>query len=208
LSFLDDIARARALLAANGRVSLRAIQREFDFDDEALEAFVEELVDVRQVADREGSVLVARSSHAVGSPLTGGSAAAPATSEHGRPRRGQSPQARIESAGERRQLTVLSCDLVDSTRISALLDPEDWRDIVQRYRNSAAAIVEGFGGRIAQYLGDGILVYFGHPRAHEDDAERAVRAGLEIVRGMPSLNTELPQPAQPADRQDKRAFDI
>ena len=189
--------RARASLAANGRVSLRAIQREFDLDSEALEDFVEELVDVQQVADREGNVLVYRGSRAGASGGGESLKVPPATSEHAPPRPDQSPQARIERAGERRQLTVLCCDLVDSTRISGMLASEDWREIVQRYQTLAATIVEQFGGTIAQSLGAGLLVYFGHPRAHEGDAERAVRAGLAILRGMPSLNAEFLNPARP-----------
>ncbi|MGH7288622.1 MAG: adenylate/guanylate cyclase domain-containing protein, partial [Myxococcota bacterium] len=88
---------------------------------------------------------------------------------------------RHEADAERRQLTVLFCDLVHSTRLSAVMDPEDWRELVRRYQEAAAAEVERFEGHVAQYLGDGILAYFGWPRAHEDDAERAVRAGLATV---------------------------
>src|SRR5947207_9198487 len=82
---------------------------------------------------------------------------------------------------ERRQLTVLFCDLVDSTRLSSQLDPEDWREMIRAYQAASAAVIERFEGHIAQYLGDGLLVYFGYPQAHEDDVQRAVRAGLGIV---------------------------
>jgi class 3 adenylate cyclase/predicted ATPase len=82
---------------------------------------------------------------------------------------------------ERRQLTVMFCDLVGSTALSERLDPEELRDVIRAYQESAARVIETFGGRIAQYLGDGLLVYFGHPVAHEDDAQRAVRAGLGII---------------------------
>ena len=196
MSFLEDIARARALLAENRRVSLRAIQREFGLDSETLDDFVEELVDVQQVADRDGSVLVFRSEHE-GVAAAAGSPSDEPVATPARPEAPVPATAPAASAGERRQLTVLFCDLVDSTRISSMLDPEDWREIVQLYQKSATAIVERFGGHVAQYLGDGILVYFGHPRAHEDDAERAVRAGLSIVRDMPSLNEALPRAGQP-----------
>jgi class 3 adenylate cyclase len=93
--------------------------------------------------------------------------------------------------GERRQLTVLFCDLVDSTKLAALLDPEDWREVVRAYQASAAKAIGRFDGHVAQYLGDGLVVYFGYPRAHEDDAERAVRAGLDIVPAMGELNARL-----------------
>lgn len=101
--------------------------------------------------------------------------------------------------GERRQLTVLFCDLVGSTELSHRLDPEDLREVVRAYQEGASAVVARHEGHIAQYLGDGLLVYFGHPRPHEDDPARAVRAGLEIVRAIPALappRVRLPQPLQ------------
>ena len=90
--------------------------------------------------------------------------------------------------GERRQLTVMFCDLVGSTALAERLDPEELRAIIRAYQGTAAQIIEQFGGHIAQYLGDGLLVYFGHPLAHEDDAARAVHAGLGIVAAMRDLN--------------------
>jgi len=86
-----------------------------------------------------------------------------------------------EGAGERRQLTALFCDLVGSTELSSSLDPEDYFEVVRAYHERAAELVVRYGGHVAQYLGDGLLAYFGYPRAHEDAAERAVRAGLAIV---------------------------
>ncbi|MBT3533547.1 MAG: guanylate cyclase, partial [Rhodospirillaceae bacterium] len=79
---------------------------------------------------------------------------------------------------ERRQLTVMFCDLVGSTALSRRLDPEDLRDVMQHYQDSAAAAVKRYGGHVAKYLGDGVLAYFGWPQAYEDQAERAVHAGL------------------------------
>lgn len=101
--------------------------------------------------------------------------------------------------GERRQLTVLFCDLVGSTELSHRLDPEDLREVVRAYQEAAAAVVGRHEGHIAQYLGDGVLVYFGHPRPHEDDPARAVRAGLEIVGAVRALThprARLPEPLQ------------
>ena len=92
---------------------------------------------------------------------------------------------------ERRQLTVLFCDLVDSTRLTRQLDPEDWRDVVRAYQQTCGTVIQRFDGYIAQYLGDGLLVYFGYPQAHEDDAQRAVRTGLGMVEAMGTLNTTL-----------------
>jgi len=92
---------------------------------------------------------------------------------------------------ERRQLSVLFCDLVDSTRLATTMDPEDWREVVRGYQAAAGKAVEEFAGHVAQYLGDGLLVYFGWPQAHEDDAERAVRAGLGIVDAVGALGSDL-----------------
>jgi class 3 adenylate cyclase/predicted ATPase len=88
------------------------------------------------------------------------------------------------TAAERRQLTVMFCDLVGSTALSEQLDPEEWREVVRAYQQTCAEVVSRFDGHIAQYLGDGLLIYFGYPTAHEDDAQRAVRAGLEIVAAL------------------------
>ena len=76
------------------------------------------------------------------------------------------------------------CDLVGSTALSTQLDPEELREVVRGYQQTSAAVIERFGGHIAQYLGDGLLVYFGYPVAHEDDAARAVRTGLEIIEAL------------------------
>jgi hypothetical protein len=89
--------------------------------------------------------------------------------------------------GERRQITVMFCDLVGSTALSAAMDPEDLRDVIGVYHACAAEIVARYEGFVAQYLGDGVLVYFGYPQAHEDDAERAVRAGLALVEAVGRL---------------------
>ncbi len=90
--------------------------------------------------------------------------------------------------GERRHLTVLFCDLVGSTEIAARLDPEDWHEIGAEYQRTAAAAVARFGGHVAKYLGDGLVVYFGYPKAMEDASERGVRAGLAMVEAMAKLN--------------------
>src|SRR5215510_14022425 len=85
---------------------------------------------------------------------------------------------------ERRQLTVMFCDLVGSTALSTQLDPEELREVIRAYREICATIIRRFDGYLAKYLGDGLLVYFGYPLAHEDDAQRAARAGLEIVEAL------------------------
>lgn len=97
----------------------------------------------------------------------------------------------VAMASERRQLTVMFCDLVGSSALSARLDPEELRDVLRAYQSAAEEVVQRFGGTIVQYLGDGVLVYFGTPQAHEDDPRRAALAGLAIVRAMSSVNAQL-----------------
>jgi TOMM system kinase/cyclase fusion protein len=173
------------LLRSRRRVSYRALRVQFNLDDEALEALRTELIEVHQVAvDQAGTMLV----------WTGDGGTLPAP-----PRRipeAQQPQHRTEPSApdaERRQLTVLFCDLVDSTVLASQLDPEDWREVVRAYQETCAKVIQRYEGHIAQYLGDGLLVYFGYPQAHEDDAQRAVRAGLGMVEAMGQLNTRLEQ---------------
>jgi class 3 adenylate cyclase/tetratricopeptide (TPR) repeat protein len=96
--------------------------------------------------------------------------------------------------GERRQLTVMFCDMVGSTALSARMDPEDLRELIRRFQETCAQVIGRFDGYIGHYVGDGILVYFGFPRAHEDDPRRAVQAGLEIVEQVQALNAEIAEP--------------
>ena len=95
---------------------------------------------------------------------------------------------------ERRQLTVMFCDLVDSTALSHRLDPEDLQDLVRRFLDACSQAIGRFNGYIAKYMGDGMLVYFGYPQAHEYDAERAVHAGLAILDTVKTLNQDTPHP--------------
>jgi class 3 adenylate cyclase/predicted ATPase len=97
------------------------------------------------------------------------------------------PNVSAPAEAERRQLTVMFCDLVGSTPLSARLDPEDLRGIIGAYHRCVTDMVDGFGGFVARYMGDGVLVYFGYPQAHEDDAERATRCGLALVDRVPQL---------------------
>ena len=94
-----------------------------------------------------------------------------------------------DTAAERRQVTVMFSDLVGSTALSARMDPEDLREVISAYQKCVTETVQRFGGFVAKYMGDGVLVYFGYPQAHEDDAERAVRAGLELVAAVSDLKT-------------------
>ena len=93
------------------------------------------------------------------------------------------PPAAARPEAERRQLTVLFCDLVGSTELAARLDPEDLRAVITAYQNACTEVIRSYEGHVAKFMGDGVLAYFGYPQAHEDDAERAVRAGLDLDRG-------------------------
>ena len=95
-------------------------------------------------------------------------------------------------SAERRQVTVMFSDLVGSTALSGQMDPEDLRELISAYQTCVAETVRHHGGFVAKYLGDGILVYFGYPQAHEDDAEQAVRAGLKIVAAVAALKMSVP----------------
>jgi class 3 adenylate cyclase/tetratricopeptide (TPR) repeat protein len=98
-------------------------------------------------------------------------------------------EAKAQDSAERRQVTVMFSDLVGSTALAASMDPEDLREIISAYQKSVAETVHRFGGFVAKYMGDGVLIYFGYPQAHEDDAERAVRAGLELIEAVTRLKT-------------------
>jgi class 3 adenylate cyclase len=99
------------------------------------------------------------------------------------------PSVHPEDRAERRQVTVMFSDLVGSTALSARMDPEDLREVISGYQKCVAETVQRFGGFVAKYMGDGVLVYFGYPQAHEDDAERAVRSGLELIATVGGLKT-------------------
>ena len=98
-------------------------------------------------------------------------------------------ESKAQDTAERRQVTVMFSDLVGSTALSARMDPEDLREVISAYQKCVAETVQRFGGFVAKYMGDGVLIYFGYPQAHEDDAERAVRAGLEFVAAVSGLKT-------------------
>jgi class 3 adenylate cyclase len=151
---------------------------QFHLDDEQLEALKDELIEAQRLAvDERGRVLVWSSTPT--DQLTSPVQNVPlATTPH------------VPDA-ERRQLTVLFCDLVDSTSLAQQLDPEDYRAVVRSYQEAAVVAMQPFDGYVAQYLGDGLLVYFGYPQAHEDAAQRAVHAGLAIVEALTPLKTRL-----------------
>src|SRR5262245_2417658 len=101
------------------------------------------------------------------------------------------PRSPAPPDAEHRHLTLMFGDLVDSTRLSSHLDPEDYRDVVRAYQNVCTEVIQRYEGHTAQLLGDGLLVYFGYPQAHEDDPQRAVRTGLGILAALGDLNQGL-----------------
>jgi class 3 adenylate cyclase/predicted ATPase len=194
MTFDEVLAQVLDLLQREGRVSYRALKRRFALDDDYLEDLKAEITQAKRLArDEDGVVLVW-----VGAAPTAAAArtetmppAAPPVDTTALPK---SPAAgRDRPEAERRQLTVLFCDVVDSTALAARLDPEDLRELIRAYQQACAEVIQRFEGHIAQYLGDGLMVYFGYPRAHEDDAQRAIRAGLEMVEAIKTLNTRLQQ---------------
>jgi class 3 adenylate cyclase/predicted ATPase len=193
MTFKEVLAQVIEWLQQDKRLSYRALKRQFALDDAYLDDLKAELIEVRRVAvEEDGRVLVWTSgADAPPSPsLASSSAHQPVTQEVLPP--SAPPLAVPSSSGaERRQLTVLFCDLVDSTVLAGQLDPEELREVVQAYQATCGKVIARFEGHIAQYLGDGLLVYFGYPLAHEDDAQRAVRAGLGIVEAVGQLNTHL-----------------
>jgi hypothetical protein len=185
-AMLDQVVN---LLRSRGRVSYRALKRHFDLDDALLEDLKAELLYARHpVVEDDDRGLVWTGETVI--PAEPTSPLSPSETQlHPRPERPEAAPRPPEA--ERRQLTVLFCDLVDSTALASRLDPEEWREVVRAYQESCAKVIARFEGRIAQYLGDGLLVYFGYPQAHEDDAQRAVHASLGIVEAMGQLNTRL-----------------
>src|SRR6185295_19118439 len=185
MTFDEVLDQIRELLQQRGRVTYRSLKLRYQLDEELLAGVTDELISAERVAaDEDGKVLVW-----IGTARVSGS-----TSQvPGSPSENEQPVSSPQSlnarptAGERRQLTVQFIDLVGSTTLSQQLDPEDYHARVVAYQTACQQVIARYEGHIAQYLGDGVLVYFGYPGAHEDDAVRAVRSGLEIVAGVSQL---------------------
>ena len=185
MTFEEVLTQAIAMLQRLGRVSYRAIIRQFALDEDYFADLKDALLYIcpEVVDDGRGFIWPgATATPPVLHPLVQGVRSTPDAS--------LSPLSPPQDA-ERRQLTVLFCDLVDSTVLSTQLDPEELREVVRAYQEACATVIVRFDGHIAQYLGDGLLVYFGYPLAHEDDAQRAVRAGLGIVEALGALNGRM-----------------
>jgi Adenylate and Guanylate cyclase catalytic domain len=195
MTFEEILDQAIALLQRRGRVTYRTLKRQFQLDDAALEDLTIELIKGQRLAvDEDGEVLVwtgAEGTMQESAALPSPPSPQPGTRHTLRMHSDTAPPAPPIPAAERRQLTLLFCDVVGSTRLAIQLDPEDLREVVHAYQEACVKVIARYEGHIAQYLGDGLLVYFGYPQAHEDDAQRAVRAGLGIVEAVGQLNTRL-----------------
>jgi len=193
MTFDEVLDQVRELLQQRGRATYRSLKLRYQLDDEVLAGITDELIKAERVAaDEDGEVLV----------WTGKE-----TEEESRNRRiGESGKKQTppssdprlltldsrRDAGERRQLTVQFIDLVGFTTLSQQLDPEDYHGRVQAYQAACRQVITRYEGHVAQYLGDGMLVYFGYPAAHDEDAVRAVRSGLEIVAAVGQLEGTPP----------------
>lgn len=195
MEFYEVVDQVVALLQQRGRLSYRGLKRAFQLDDAFLEDLKHELITAQRLAvDEQGAILVWAGNDVPHTPravdtipaddasgaVDGLRARVPGETRGGGP-----------AEAERRQLTVLFCDLVGSTPLSGRLDPEDLRAVVRAYQETAAEVIQRYAGHVAQFLGDGVLAYFGYPAAHEDDARRAVHTGLEIVDAIALLNIRL-----------------
>ena len=196
MTFDDILAQILDLLKRQGRVSYSALKRRFDLDDDYLNDLKDELLYVHPVRDDAGRGLVwTGTAESVKEVVVQPTQPPPQPAVQEQPSPEVTPRVTASPPpdAERRQLTVMFCDLVDSTTLSSQLDPEEYRDVVRAYQQVCTEVIQRYDGHIAQLLGDGLLVYFGYPQAHEDDAQRAVRAGLGILDAMGDLNQGLQQ---------------
>src|SRR6266446_842181 len=193
MDYDELVAKVIELLQREKRVPYRVLKRRFDLDDDYIEDLKIDLIEAKRLAiDEHDRILVwIGDAQAVTSQSTQPTQLL-ATQEQPAPLVEPRPTASPPDA-ERRQLTVMFCDLVDSTKLSSQLDPEDWRDVVRAYQTACTDVIQRYDGHIAQLLGDGLLMYFGYPQAHEDGPQRAVRTGLGILAAVGDLNQDLQQ---------------
>src|SRR5215467_4650374 len=195
MDFYEVVGQVRALLQRQGRVSYRALKRQFGVDDAFIEDLKEELLYAHASAvqaDERGFTWTGETEERHGTTRPPAQTSAQPPIQPDQPTQVEPPPTAPQTPeAERRQLTVMFCDLVDSTKLSSQLDPEDWRDVVRAYQQVCTEVIQRYDGHIAQLLGDGLLIYFGYPHAHEDDAQRAVRTGLGILAALGDLNTHL-----------------
>src|SRR5215475_9181352 len=197
MDFVTVLDQVIALLRQRGRLTYSTLKRQFHLDDASLDDVKAELLEGQRVAVEEDGRVLVWTGNVAGTIETSSppppSLLSPLTQDTPslHPASPVMPS-RIPEA-ERRHLTVMLCDVVESTKLASQLDPEDWRDVVRAYQQVCTDVIQRYDGHIAQLLGDGLLVYFGYPQAHEDDPQRAVRTGLGILAAMGDLNKKLEQ---------------
>src|SRR5262245_44478689 len=161
MTFDEVLAQVVDLLQREGQVSYRALKRRFALDDDYLEDLKAELIQAKQLALDEDGVVLAWAGAATTAAAARREAMPPSAPPGEQAVLPEAPgPSRDRPEAERRQLTVLFCDLVDSTVLAGRLDPEEWRDVGRAYQETSAKVIARFEGHIAQYLGDGLLVYF------------------------------------------------
>ena len=188
MTFEEALNATVELLKRRKRITYRAIKRQFALDDESLEKVKAEIIQKQQLGMDEGGDLLVWTgpSEITPNPHTEQSH----QTDSSRPAQ-DSDQEGPSIQAERRQLTVMFCDLVGSTVLSESLDPEELLEVIHQYQKTCEKVIRQFDGTIKQFQGDGVLVYFGYPIAHEDDAQRGVQAALAILDELPNLNSRL-----------------
>ena len=190
MTFLEIVEKAANALATSERISLRALRREFDLDEESLADLVDELVAVRQIAIQEDHVLVLRDKASI-EAQAGEAIDRPPVDYTPRHLAERILKSRSAVTGERKQVTVLFADVVGSLDIAGQLDPEEWHHILDRFFKVLTEGVHRFEGTVNQYTGDGIMALFGAPLALEDHAQRACYAALWLREPLRNLNDEI-----------------
>ena len=194
MTFYEMLEQVIALLQRHGRLSYRALKVQFELDGDRLDLLKEELLYAQYpIADDNGRGLIWTGEPGGVQELVPPQSTQQPAAQQDQPTQAEPPTEHRSPEAERRQLTVMFCDLVESTKLSSQLDPEEYRDVVHAYQKVCSEVITRFDGHIAQLLGDGLLVYFGYPHAHEDDAQRAVQTGLGILAALGDLNTRLQQ---------------
>jgi class 3 adenylate cyclase len=205
MKFSEVVEHASALLQRKGRITYRALRREFDLDEEALEDLKAELIDAQRIAtDEDGKVLVWTGQ---GSPASSVQSLESKTANLSNARRqtldprpisytpkhlaGKILQSKSALEGERKQVTVLFADVKSSMELAEQLDPEEWHQILDRFFAILTDGVHRFEGTVNQYTGDGIMALFGAPIAHEDHAQRACYAALQLHEEITRYATEV-----------------
>jgi class 3 adenylate cyclase/predicted ATPase len=190
MDYDELVAKVIELLQREKRVPYRVLKRRFELDDDYIEDVKIDLIEAKRLAvDENDRILVWIGDAQAVAPQPAQTTPRPAVQEQPSPE--VTPRSTAPPDAERRQLTVMFIDIVESTSLSSQLDPEEYRGVVRAYQAFCSEVVQRYNGHVAQYLGDGLLVYFGYPQAHEDDAQRALRTGLGILAAMGDLNSRL-----------------